>query len=272
MSNNKNDKMPSKKPWDESDPSKVGGPRRKKGRAAARAGITPPNARAGSVWVAPSATLSSRRVIYKSKSSFRGALVNPKTNREIMYESTLERDAAYILIAHPDVEDFHEQAAPVRYTDAIGKGRTHTFDFQVRMVNGSTQSLAIKHDHQVVKSGILETLDLIRIQRPKGCGDVIELKTERQITRERAHNARLIVRALNCRIDQDVELMRAFVMTLAGPTRIADILRETIPDARGFMALLCLVADGDIVTSQQGFITYESFVQPRRRAQSSEGV
>jgi hypothetical protein len=114
--------------------------------------------------------------------------VNPKKNREITYESTLERDLAYILLAHPDVDDVRDQDA-IGYVD--DKQRKHTFDLVAHLKSGQKTAFAVKPSKRVASSGITETIDLIRAQAPKGFADDFAVRTGEHITRVRADNARL---------------------------------------------------------------------------------
>ncbi|WP_341286328.1 hypothetical protein [Mesorhizobium sp. CCNWLW179] len=164
----------------------------------------------------------------------------------------------YILMARRNVAEIRDQPPAVRYFDRDGHSRHHWFDLEVHLTNGTRYALAVKQESQVDRSGILETLDLIREQRPAGCAEHIALRTERQITRVRADNARLIVRANGCRREDDVEQMRTFVQTLRGSAKIGDVLRASNADARGFMAIVCLIFDGDLVTVGTNPITSET--------------
>lgn len=204
MSNNK---LPPHLRRPDSDASQ---PRRKQGRQMMNAKLTPPTARAGQLWVPPSASLASRKISFRGRGSFRGTIVNPRTNREMHYESTLERDAMYILMARPDVAEIRDQPPAVQYFDRDQHRRHHWFDLEARLHCGRRYAFAIKPEKQVANSGILDILQLIREQHPRGCADVVALRTEQQITRARASNARLIVRANGCRVDTDVDLIWSF--------------------------------------------------------------
>lgn len=236
-------------------------PRRKHGRQMMNAKLTSPTARAGQLWVPPSESLAARKFSLRSRSSFRGTIVNPRTNREMHYESTLERDAMYILMARPDVAEIRDQPPAIPYFDRDLRRRHHWFDLEVRLHCGRRYAFAIKPEKQVAKSGILDTLQLIREQRPRGCADVVALRTEQQITRARASNARLIVRANGCRVETDVDLIWSFAQSLQRPVRIAEILAATIPDALGLMAVVCLIGDGLLVPIGNGHITHETHVR-----------
>ena len=147
-----------------------------------------PEARAARVWAAPSASVASRRPAKKSRGSFRGALVNPRTNREIVFESTLERDLAYILPTLPTVVGVRDQVGPVEYVDEDGVVHQHTFDFVADHEDGTSTAIAVKPARRVERSGVQKTLDLIRDQRTD-VADRFVVRTGDHITRDRAANA-----------------------------------------------------------------------------------
>ncbi|MBA8878293.1 TnsA endonuclease N-terminal domain-containing protein [Phyllobacterium myrsinacearum] len=245
-------------------------PRRKSGRARAREAIAPGAPREGQLWLPPSASLSTRAIKFRGLSSFRGAMVNPKDHREMHYESTLERDTAYILLANPDITDIRDQPPKVHFFDRSSKPHSHTFDFDFRLKTGERMAIAVKLESQVERSGILETLALIREQRPKGCADYVELRTERLITRIRARNARMIVRAINNRVERNVDAVRDAFSRCAGAIRISDLIEVSVPAGPGFMAILCLIADGIIEQVGNDNLSYDSFVCQRANNKKGE--
>ena len=196
--------------------------------------------------------------------------MNPRTNRKLVYESGLERDAAYILMAHPDVADVRDQPPAIDYVDGSGKGHTHTFDFEARMTCGERRAVAVKPEHSVGPSGIEGTLALIREQSPPGSADRIILRTGRQITRIRAANARLIHRAARSRIPADVAVVKACVLTLQGAATIAEVTNVTVPGPAGLLAVLRLISDGVIEAVGTGHITRDTQIRIRRKQQSGE--
>ncbi|PTM99047.1 hypothetical protein C7449_101718 [Mycoplana dimorpha] len=227
------------------------------------AGLTPPSERAGQLWIPPSASVASRKISLRGRGSFRGTIVNPLSHREMHYESTMERDAMYILLARPDVVDLIDQPPPVTFHDRERRKRSHTFDLEARLRCGKRIAFAIKQENQVAKSGIVDDLQLMREQRPRGCADAMVLRTERHITRARAANARLIFHSNSFRVDADVARMRNFTMTLRGCAKISDILKASIPEAAGFSALVCLIGDGELVPIGNGLISYDTPVRLR---------
>jgi len=216
------------------------------------------------VWAAPSASVASRRPAKKSRGSFRGTLVNPRTNREIVFESTLERDLAYILPHLPGVVGVRDQVGPVEYVDEDGVFREHTFDFVADHEDGTSTAIAVKPARRVERSGIRETLELIRRQRP-GVANRFEVRTGDHITRDRAANARLLHRALRTRNEADIANIMAVASTLRATVAIRAIVATSRTFGHGFMAVACLIADGVLEHLGPGPISIESRVRLRRK-------
>ncbi|WP_157733075.1 hypothetical protein [Bosea sp. AS-1] len=222
-----------------------------------------PEERAALVWSAPLASVASRRPAKKSRGSFRGSIVNPRTNREIVFESTLERDLAYILPNLPTVVGVRDQVGPVEYVDEDGVVHNHTFDFVADHEDGTSTAIAAKPAHRVGPSGLEKTLELIGDQQP-GFADRFVVRTGDHITRDRAANARLLHRALRGRNVADIAEILAVTTTLRGSATITAILANSRNFGRGFMAVACLIADGVLEHVSKGPISINSLVRVRR--------
>ncbi|WP_457093358.1 hypothetical protein [Microvirga sp. P5_D2] len=220
-------------------------------------------------WVPPSASLACRRPPLKSRSSTRGTFVNPRTHREVVYESTLERDLAYILLAHRDVETMQEQPREVEYVDRDGVVRTHIPDFRVELRDRTRISIDVKPAIKVGSSGIEDTLDLIRSQSKGGFADCFVLRTGEHITRDRAADARLIHKARRMRNEDHVREVLAVASALIGSIRIDALLAATRNGGYGLMAVVCLIGDGVLEHVGPGRISHDSFVRPAPTATRS---
>lgn len=217
------------------------------------------------VWSAPSASVASRRPAKRSTGSFRGSIVNPRTNREIVFESTLERDLAYILPNLPTVVGVRDQVGPVEYVDEDGVVHNHTFDFVADHEDGTSTAIAVKPARRVGPSGLEKTLELISDQQ-SGFADRFVVRTGDHITRDRAANARLLHRALRGRNEADIAEILAVTNSMRGAAAITAILANSRNFGRGFMAVLCLIADGVLEHVSKGPISISSLVRVRRRA------
>lgn len=223
-----------------------------------------PEARAARVWSAPLASVASRLPPKKSAGSFRGSIVNPRTNREIVFESTLERDMAYILPNLPTVVGVRDQVGPVEYVDEDGVFREHTFDFVADHADGSSTAIAVKPARRVGPSGIEKTLGLISTQQPR-TADRFVVRTGDHITRDRAANARLLHRALRTWNEADIADVMAVASTLRGTAPIRAMVATSRTFGHGFMAVACLIAHGVLEHVSPGPISIESRVRLRRK-------
>lgn len=219
-------------------------------------------ARHEAIWREPAPSAATRRPALRSRSSVRGYLVHPRTGREIVYESTLERDLAYMLIADPSVRSFQEQPAPVSYIDDAGVRRSHTFDFQVERIDDSQHAVAVKPASRVER--IERTLELIRDQSPRHA-DRIELRTGDHITRKRAHDAKLITWALRQRNDDEVSALAGLARDLRGSTTIAAFISSRPNEPVAFVAALCLIADGTLRRAGTDYLTRSSLIESAAR-------
>ncbi len=215
-------------------------------------------------WVPPRASLASRRPPLRSTASFRGSFVNDTAWREIVYESTLERDLAHILLVHPQVSEIHDQPPPISYIDDCHKKREHTFDFLAVRHDRIRIAIAVRPTAKVQSSGIARILTLVREQAPKNFADHYELRTEHHITLDRAFNARLIIRARRMRDESDVVALKEIAGTLRGSAVIDKLLDHFRNDGRGFIAAISLIDDGFLQHTGSGRISRLSTVRPTR--------
>lgn len=189
--------------------------------------------------------------------------MNPKKNREITYESGHERDAAYLLIADPDIEDIIEQPPAVTYVDADGVVRGHTFDFAVKRTNTEIDAIAVKTASDVERSGIVQTVSHIRAQSSAPWATRVHVRTGMHMSRAAADNARLIVDALRWKDADDVDAVRSYARRLVGSVSIKALTEATISGPPGMQAVLCLLAEGFLELSRPGLIEYSSEVHLR---------
>lgn len=186
-------------------------------------------------------------------------LVNPRTNRRVVYESILERDLAYILMADSRVRSLYDQPPAVTYVDHSGKQRRHTFDFFVVLQDGTRCAIAVKPEKRA--DAMKDTLRLIRRQN-RGYADTYVVRTEEHITRVRADNARKIVLALRTSHEHAVRAVEATAQQLRGVTDIKSLLDASgLCGPTGLDAALCLIAQGVLDVVSNGALTKDSKVR-----------
>ncbi len=69
------------------------------------------------------------RKIGLKHSSLSGSFFSAKTNKEVQFESSLERDFIFLLEMDWVIESYHEQPITIYYSDSEGKQRSYTPDF-----------------------------------------------------------------------------------------------------------------------------------------------
>lgn len=205
------------------------------------------------IWSPPSDSIASRRPPAKSRGFCRGFVVDHDANRALVYESSLERDFACMLMADRRVAHIHDQPPAVTYKTPDGRTHRHTFDFLVTTTDDRRLAFAVKPSTRVERSKIEEILSLIREQVGVSFADHFLLRTEQHITKDRAYNARCILRARRARNEEDVEALRQITSSLNGAIRMIELVSLSKLEARGLNAVICLVDDGvlDVINHQR---------------------
>src|SRR3546814_5647669 len=116
---------------------------------------------------------------------------------------------------------------PVRYVAADGSVRLHTFDFLVLGKNGQRVAIAVKPENMVESSGILETLACIEQRMPKRFAHAIRLCTRKQISSDRAKDARTILRYRSTRNENDIAAVLQLMNSLGGAVRIDELIDKS---------------------------------------------
>jgi hypothetical protein len=222
-----------------------------------------------SIWVPPASSIASRRPPARSKGCSRGFVVDCVSNREVVYESTLERDFAVILLSDRRIKKVHDQPPAVSYIAKDGRRCRHTFDFLATTAWDTTIAFAVKPSAKVAKSGIAEIVDLIRNQVGARFADRFQVMTEKQITKPRAANGRLILHSRRGRSQQDVEQVRTIAASIKGAVKISDLVVASGLEARGFNAAINLIDEGFLTVVDEGGVSpicYHSLVTPTTRS------
>lgn len=229
--------------------------RRTQGKAANPAGPEAP-------WMPPAPSIATRLPPLRTRASFTGTLVDPISNRVLVYESLLEQGLAYILRADRRVSWIWDQPEPVKYIDDEGRSRSHTFDFLAVLHAGRRIAYAVKPASKVASSGIERTLELIRQQARPGFADAFVLRTNEHITKDRTHNARLILHSWSCRVPEHVEAVTKIVRDLHGSVGIRELAEVSGLEGHALRAIACLIGDGVLRLTRPGRIGYSAFVSP----------
>lgn len=199
----------------------------------------------------------------RSKRHAVGALVDPRKNQVLQFESILESDLLYILLTQKNVADVWEQPTAVEYVDEEGVSRQHTFDFLATIIDGQRIAIAVKPEELVESSGIRKTIDLIEEQSTGEFADTFCYRTEAHITREAAFNGRVIHRCRRMRDEAKVEAMARFVSGLNGAAMIGQVALRSRMAGNAFAAIVNLIDDG-VLNVFKGRIDHDNFVYPAK--------
>jgi len=133
-----------------------------------------------------------RKVVSRSNYRVTGKYPSWKMGRMMHWESTLERDAFYLLDINPAIREFCEQPAQITYTQNDSEHR-HFPDILVRTDHGSLFK-EVKTDEEASDEKIIDRTTLLKpLLHTQGFG--YELLRESDIRREpRLSNAQRILR------------------------------------------------------------------------------
>lgn len=142
------------------------------------------------------------RKIVASTISFRGVVVSRKPGLEVEFESTLERDFAFLLEYNKHVSEYEAQPLKIVYHDKDGKKRRYTPDFLVKYSEDFEVSKGLKPTLYEVKyrDDLRENFAQYKpkfraaIDYCKKVGWEFRIVTERSIRTGRLSNARLLLR------------------------------------------------------------------------------
>lgn len=206
------------------------------------------------LWQPPAPSTASRMPPLRGRGSFRGTIVDPVTNRVLVFESLLEKACVEILRVDPRVSEIFDQPPAVTYLDSAGKLRHHTFDFLARCHNGRRIAIAVKPEAKLEKSRIEQVVEAIRVQVGSRFADAFLVRTERHITRDKAYNARLILSSWHFRNKDHVQQITALVEDLKGAVKIADLMQRSGLEGHAMRAIACLIGDGVLRLARPGRI------------------
>lgn len=214
------------------------------------------------LWIPPRASSATIRPPAKHRYAVRGSMIDDATNREIVYASTLERDLACIMLADRRIVHVADQPPALDYVDDDNRKRRHTLDFLVTAADGRKIGIAVKPQVRVASSGIERTLELIRSGPSRNRADAFVLRTDRHISRDRAADARLIIRARRTRVDDDVAAVRDYAGTMRG-RRTIDAICAALPEVPAvFMRIVNLVDEGVLQRSGRGRLNPSTLIHP----------
>jgi len=141
---------------------------------------------------APAEAHRIRKIVKRSNHRVTGKFPSWKMKRMMQWESTLERDAFYLLDANPNVIEFHEQPAKISYTLG-GEDHCHYPDIFVKTSHDSS-FIEVKESKDAADELVTERTEFLSFQLPVR-GFSYGVLTEDEIRQEpRLSNSRRLVR------------------------------------------------------------------------------
>ncbi len=221
-------------------------------------------------WRPPLRSTGSRSFPARSRSSVRGflsALLPAEEQwRQIIYESNLERQAALVLLARPDIWNLRDQPPKVAFTDPRGRTAHHTFDYLAQFRDGTKWAIAVKPEARVERIGFRNTLARIRADLPRRFADEVVLVTERNFHPAEVSNAEILHMFRMHRDPEADGIIAELLAQGSAESRIEDVVTESGLAGRGFRAVVRAIYAGLADTDLRRRITCATVIR-RREAQ-----
>jgi TnsA endonuclease N terminal len=149
--------------------------------------------------------MRARKVITRSGRGIRGKFPSRKLQKQVHWETPLERDAALLFELHPLIASYQEQPSEECYYDENGQVRVCYPDFLLRLADGSEAWIEVKRKVDLSRSKIKRKLELIALRFAEQ-GRTYRILSEDQIHREPLHtNLEVLWKATKAvRIDTSV--------------------------------------------------------------------
>jgi hypothetical protein len=172
--------------------------------------------------------------------------------RKVWYEAELELTFALLARMRPDVAAIAEQPPVVTYVDDHGLRLRHTFDFLLKMKDGTRGFVAVKPLALVEKTGIGRIVELTAEQIPPSLADWTLLFTEQDLSPVDLFNAGAIHHARRDPWPEDDAALAKVLRRLKGETTIGDLATKSGLDGYGFDAVVRAIADGKLELVEYG--------------------
>ena len=200
----------------------------------------------------------------RSKASLRGTMVmrlpaddHPRCR---VFESDLEKGTLYLLGARRDVHDVWDQPPAVKFLDADGKMRDHTFDFRVALTSGELVAIAVKPWARVVKTDFKTELAYVQAMMPLSFANRVILVTDRSLDKTEVRNAAMFHELRQHEDAEADKAVDAITADLTTPTAINDIVTQSGLGARAFRAIVKAIYRGGLSANRRAEINYAAVV------------
>jgi len=177
-----------------------------------------------------------------------------------VFESNLEKGVLYLLGARRDVHDIRDQPPAVKFRDANGKMRDHTFDFRVALTSGEWIAIAVKPWARVVKYDFQTELSYVQAMMPLSFAKRIILVTERNLDKTELRNAAMFHEFSQHEDAEAKARIGALIKGLSAPVLIKDLVAQSGLGARGFRAIVMAIYRGGLHANRRAEIDYSALV------------
>lgn len=210
----------------------------------------------------PLPSRATRNISPRSRASLRGALVAKlpceNRSRKIQFESNLEKNVLYLLLARNDVHDIWDQPTAVQYQSESGKTRRHVFDYLVTFKDGSRAAIAVKPAERVVQRNFRRELELIKASLPSSFANKVVLITERSFTKHDVHNAKKLHEFRKVE-DSDADAAVANCLSrLTTETTLGELVSSTNLYGRAYRAVFRAIYSGKAKALDKGNIQHST--------------
>lgn len=195
-----------------------------------------------------------RRPAELSPFNYRGTMVNDNNDRELTFESGVERNAGLILQTEPDIAELRSQWPKVAYIAADGSRHEHTFDFFARMKTGERVAIAAKPLSLLLKTDLIGTLLSIVDRGHGNFADKVSFVTEAYASDAAAWNAKMILNYRRARNEPEYEIARAMLQNIRGPVRFRALFAGATDNSARRAALWCLIDERRLRPIGAGYI------------------
>ncbi|MEO9898446.1 MAG: hypothetical protein ABJD13_15865 [Paracoccaceae bacterium] len=182
-------------------------------------------------------------------------------NQVVSVEAILERKGLQHYLSQPGVVRVTGQVGPIKYVNAEGNRKEHTFDLFVVRSDGHKTLVAVKPFEIAVRDRLDLTLQQIAACVPAGFANEVALFTDRTISRQQqVNNSRYhAIRRID---DQEAELaVEVAVRQLKGSTTISDLVDAVGLAGRAYGAILNSIYRGVLHQVSAGLIDYGTIVR-----------
>lgn len=208
-------------------------------------------------------SLSSRRISLHSAISVHGW--DFFDGRKVWYEAELELNFALLATMRPDVAEISEQPPVVIFVNDQGIRQRHTFDFKLRMMDGTSGLVAVKPFALVEKTGIGRVVELTAEQIPPSLADWTLLFTDLDLSLTDLFNAKVIHHARRDPWPQDDAVIARLIRSLKGEITIGELTAKSGLDGYAFDAVVRAVADGKLKPVEYGTLDDDLAVVAAKR-------